>query len=881
MLTSNEKGIPDKYISNITNNTNNKQIRFLKNSIDKYFNYNFKIFLNNKNNSGQEISSTNERFVKKRNLFELNFYDVINLNDFEINIRVHIPIYYLTNEYNKNISSYSLILYNKYPLLSPYNKNFSEKVISLRMFDSNFNKIEIVNLTKPIEIFIKKPYKEFNNCIFFDPNQSFWGVTGCNSIDLGDTVMCSCHHLTDFSLSNYNPQLILRDMVYLISDAWIINDFETFKNLSLNNAQVIFIYLIITIIYIFGLVFTTKYDKKDPNDNYIYEVNRISYCCSKKETIENINELKEVTLKAEEERKIKALKFLEHRLNNLNFDKKVLSCFGINLQLETNENINRNNTIDDIDDECKEQRGKSFVDKFRSRFLMKSESVKVNSEQEKSYVKNENNEIDIIKPAINSQKKSILKKVGTKKEKSFLKIDENVTINQDINYNKKSLLNIFSLNNKKSINVKEIEMQIIQAPGTNMQGLSDNENLDEEDEWISDEEYDQVFTEDYFYDESIDNIKSENKIKKDQYINKLSIKNNQSKKKSTIKKSSVFTKTLSNLKQSKLNNTNHFTSIDNDCKKDKQNSSSENNIQDKNNCLKDDKRAYENVKEINMKQNENIKEKNITKIQPEKNKENITNINNKENQINNSDEKSNKFNKSFFSKILFEGLKVNIQNKIINSDEFILKMYKQSENNEIKKDISRVFVIKESKKKNKKINPQSAKIDEKKKEISKNVLNNSNDLSRNILNTFSKNDERSINELNDKQKRIDSDCLCIAESDTTGNSNLITKENSEIENFDNDIEIHREDGNEVDEEFSMPKIELRYKFMFQYLSLLKHFFVNEYRLICIFISQFNTFTKTTFLSLLCFRLYIALGVSAILSPTMETENKSSNVIFIF
>ncbi len=69
-----------------------------------------------------------------RYLSSNNKYEVVKIDDFDISMRIHIPFEYLKNEYNKNISSYGLILYNKYPLMSPNNRNFSEKVISLRMF---------------------------------------------------------------------------------------------------------------------------------------------------------------------------------------------------------------------------------------------------------------------------------------------------------------------------------------------------------------------------------------------------------------------------------------------------------------------------------------------------------------------------------------------------------------------------------------------------------------------------------------------------------------------------------------------------------------------------------------------------------------------------
>lgn len=787
-----------------------------------------------------------------RYLSSNNNYEFVKINEFDINIRIHIPIHYLKNEYNKNITSYGLILYNSYPLISPNNTNFSEKIISLRMFDKDFNKIEISNLNIPIDIFIKKPYKEFNNCVFFDPHSNFWGVEGCKSIDLGHTMLCSCTHLTDFSLSKYNPTLILRDMFNIVSDAWIINDFKTFENLKFENAQVIFIYISITCVYIFGLIFTLKYDRKEPNDNYIYEVNRINYCCSKKEILENINEIKEITNKAEEERKIRTLKYLESKLQVLNLNQKILKTFGINIQLEKDQNIEipdeDNNYLEDLN--IKNRRKKTFREVFTSK-----------------YIKND----------VNTNIDNLSK--------------EEDKINKQENENIKCPVENCSLSDKKqSIMIREIEMQNIKTPGSSMLDQVDEGDGKYEDENFNEENYENIeFDKD---DEFEDKEETKNELKINSLKKKTFMFNfdkekdfndnngnnpieeiyqNNAKINSSPKKSNFFDKS-SKIRSSKK------ISFDNQEELSVNNQVKENNgIKEKllrNESLNSNEKISIDEKLItsqneNLSKNFEIQEKNLFESKVE-------------NKVKEPKKILDVLNKSSFSKILVEGLKIKLQNKLVNHDEFIFRIYNQNENEEIKKDILKYFVIKESNsKKNKYIKKFKNKINKKLKEKnhhnnkneSRSEFENSNDLGKTIINSTT--EKIDFKSLNDKQLN---NCLCEKTDDNIGDLNLTTKDDANLQNNsiakdENPIEMDIE----KDEEFSISKIELRYRLLFKYFNLLKFFFVNEYRLICLFMTQFNSSTKTTFLSVLIFKIYCSLSVCAILSPTMENEEKSTKV----
>eukprot|EP01117_Protostelium_nocturnum_P013211 TRINITY_DN4914_c0_g1_i2.p1 TRINITY_DN4914_c0_g1~~TRINITY_DN4914_c0_g1_i2.p1 ORF type:complete len:1034 (+),score=205.93 TRINITY_DN4914_c0_g1_i2:104-3205(+) len=80
-------------------------------------------------------------------------------------------------------------------------------VVSLAFFDVNNDKIEIKNASKPIVITI--PYNSVPSngnfsCLFWDEKQSLWDSTGCtpSQDDIKRVVLCSCTHLTNFSLGS-------------------------------------------------------------------------------------------------------------------------------------------------------------------------------------------------------------------------------------------------------------------------------------------------------------------------------------------------------------------------------------------------------------------------------------------------------------------------------------------------------------------------------------------------------------------------------------------------------------------------------------------------------------------------------------------------------
>lgn len=242
------------------------------------------------------FTSTKKRYLSQKHM------DTIKLNNiYNMNMTINVPIEYLITEYNKNISTYGLVLYNEYPLLSPNNKNFSENVISLKFFDKNAKEVPIKNLKTPIDFIFPKSekLKKFNNCTFLNDQSLKWDVEGCSTKSTEKYIVCSCIHLTDFSLAAYNPVKIFEDVIFLIMDMWIINEFKSFEYLNFSNAIAIYIFVGIFIMFLCGLKTAILHDyriEQDQNCNAYYHFTDKKYeLCSNKQLYDELYELREIT----------------------------------------------------------------------------------------------------------------------------------------------------------------------------------------------------------------------------------------------------------------------------------------------------------------------------------------------------------------------------------------------------------------------------------------------------------------------------------------------------------------------------------------------------------------------------------------------------------
>jgi hypothetical protein len=213
-----------------------------------------------------------------------------------VEYRVYMPTEHLMEVVNNTMTSYSSIIYNKYPMANinnNYTKDISQNVISIKLFNDKFNNIEISNLTQPFKIFMVKENPKLTHCVYFDNEIMNWNSKGCNSTDFGTYVLCKCNHLTDFSLAQYDPQAIVKDIINVFKDIRIINDFGLFgEELTFENAIIIYIFSGILVVYLIGLFFTLRYDLK--YSFFTIECDKIEGCCSKEETINQILEIKQI-----------------------------------------------------------------------------------------------------------------------------------------------------------------------------------------------------------------------------------------------------------------------------------------------------------------------------------------------------------------------------------------------------------------------------------------------------------------------------------------------------------------------------------------------------------------------------------------------------------
>jgi len=221
-------------------------------------------------------------------------------------------------------------------------------VLSIKLFDKNLNEIPVFNLTTPIEIFIKRSEKMMNlkKCIFFDEEITNWNTTGCETQEIGEYIICSCIHLTDFSLGKYNPISLFKDILSIVADAWIINDFKVFLQIKFSNAYMVYVFLVILIIYMFALRTAIKKDLRDENDLFVFQIEEEPQLCSNVDILKKLELLKEMVDRNEVEMKVTALKFLQFKIeSSLSERREIIIDNGQildNNKLNASVDLNRN-----------------------------------------------------------------------------------------------------------------------------------------------------------------------------------------------------------------------------------------------------------------------------------------------------------------------------------------------------------------------------------------------------------------------------------------------------------------------------------------------------------------------------------------------------------
>ena len=176
----------------------------------------------------------------------------------------------------ETFSSIGVIKYQRYPYLNPKaTENISDSFISIRLYDDSMKSVKINNTNETIKIIMHKG-KKHHQCVFYDENLQKLNNEGCLNNNLNDYVICSCTHLTDFSIANFKPtNFLYPDQAELgeFIDRRFIYTFEPFSILNAKNAISIYIYSFIFISYFFLLIYSIHQDlTKENGHNLIIEI---------------------------------------------------------------------------------------------------------------------------------------------------------------------------------------------------------------------------------------------------------------------------------------------------------------------------------------------------------------------------------------------------------------------------------------------------------------------------------------------------------------------------------------------------------------------------------------------------------------------------------
>jgi hypothetical protein len=131
-------------------------------------------------------------------------YDTFTLDRNGAKFNVLIPTDFLLTNISNRITNVGAIVYDKYPLLVSGNKNYSEKVISVKVYDVDGLEIPLAGLAYPIKIEFPASDASFKYCVYYNEIKKEWGVSGVKSENTTDNVVTRClsDHLTDFTIGN-------------------------------------------------------------------------------------------------------------------------------------------------------------------------------------------------------------------------------------------------------------------------------------------------------------------------------------------------------------------------------------------------------------------------------------------------------------------------------------------------------------------------------------------------------------------------------------------------------------------------------------------------------------------------------------------------------
>lgn len=214
----------------------------------------------------------------------------------KFNLKICVPYNELLAEYSD--SQYISVIYysNSFPLISSLDlKKISKSFSSLSLRDKNNKIVNIDNTESTFKFIYKRELQTFNECLFIDVKTNKLNNTNCTSEELNENyIICQCNHLTEFSISNFNPnpsnQPLFPNETENIQPRFI-NSFAAFENLNGQNAVALYIILTFFIILLIGLVFTLRYDILFEKDCFVNvdNINITSNCTYSEDVLIEIN----------------------------------------------------------------------------------------------------------------------------------------------------------------------------------------------------------------------------------------------------------------------------------------------------------------------------------------------------------------------------------------------------------------------------------------------------------------------------------------------------------------------------------------------------------------------------------------------------------------
>ena len=220
----------------------------------------FATFFNNNSESLFHNSNLNIS-ISHINFDELSIGKKLKtLKSLNCKMALMIPLNYL------NISYISITKFMSFPYL---NKKLIKYILN-QFFSINFYNKEIKEITinssfQNISIAFKRENSNFKYCIFYNNTSNKFSSNGCISQLIGDYIICSCNHLTDFSISSFNLNTEFDSIKEDINNNnyWksrIISSPLNLKSFTLNNSSMIYIFIFILLLYFGFLNYTICWD---------------------------------------------------------------------------------------------------------------------------------------------------------------------------------------------------------------------------------------------------------------------------------------------------------------------------------------------------------------------------------------------------------------------------------------------------------------------------------------------------------------------------------------------------------------------------------------------------------------------------------------------